>query len=67
MFHSSPSEVTPLPQAIIALIIPDRMVSGLLASTLFILVTAYGADKTICTDPGYARPLPDFLSVGGMY
>jgi len=43
------------------------VLSGLIAPTLFILVTAYGVDKTICADLGYARPLPDFLGVGGMY
>jgi hypothetical protein len=40
--------------------------SAILASTLFILATAYGLDKPICADLGYARPLPDFLSIGGM-
>ena len=40
--------------------------SAILASTLFILATAYGLDKPICADLGYARPLPDFLGIGGM-
>jgi hypothetical protein len=40
--------------------------SALLASVLFILATAYGLDKPICADLGYARPLPDFLGIGGM-
>jgi len=40
--------------------------SAILASTLFILATAYGLDKPICFDLGYARPLPDFLSIGGV-
>lgn len=40
--------------------------SAILASTLFILATAYGLDKAICADLGYARPLPDFLGIGGM-
>ena len=50
--------------------IPIRMgvgaLSAILASTLFILATAYGLDKPICADLGYARPLPDFLGIGGM-
>ena len=40
--------------------------SAVLASILFILATAYGLDKPICADLGYARPLPDFLGIGGM-
>lgn len=40
--------------------------SGILASTFFILATAYGVDKPICADLGYARPLPDFLGIGGV-
>ncbi|HBE44463.1 MAG TPA: hypothetical protein DDW17_03165 [Deltaproteobacteria bacterium] len=40
--------------------------SALLASILFILSTAYGLDKPICADLGYARPLPDFLAIGGV-
>ena len=40
--------------------------SALLASILFILFTAYGVDKAICADLGYACPLPDFLGIGGM-
>jgi len=40
--------------------------SAILASTLFILATAYGMDKPICADLGYSRPLPDFLGIGGM-
>ncbi len=40
--------------------------SGIFASTLFILATAYGVDKPICADLGYSRPLPDFLGIGGM-
>ena len=40
--------------------------SAILASVLFILATAYGMDKPICADLGYARPLPDFLSIGGV-
>lgn len=40
--------------------------SAILASTLFILATAYGVDKPICADLGYARPLPDFLGIGGV-
>ena len=43
------------------------VLSGLLAPTLFILATAYGVDEIIWVDLGYARPLPDFLYVGGMY
>jgi len=40
--------------------------STILAATLFIIATAYGIDKPICADLGYARPLPDFLGIGGM-
>ena len=40
--------------------------SAILASTLFIIATAYGLDKPICADLGYARALPDFLGIGGM-
>lgn len=40
--------------------------SAILSSILFIIATAYGLDKPICADLGYARPLPDFLSIGGM-
>jgi len=40
--------------------------AAILASTLFILATAYGLDKPICADLGYARALPDFLGIGGM-
>lgn len=40
--------------------------SAILASTLFILSTTYGVDKPICADLGYARPLPDFLAIGGV-
>ena len=40
--------------------------SAILASTFFILATAYGVDKPICADLGYARPLPDFLGIGGV-
>ncbi len=40
--------------------------SAILASTFFILAAAYGLDKPICADLGYARPLPDFLGIGGM-
>jgi len=43
------------------------VLSGLVASSIFILVTEYGVDKGICAVLGYARPLPDFLGVGGMY
>lgn len=50
--------------------IPTRIgvgaLSALLASTLFILSTAYGVDKPICANLGYARPLPDFLAIGGV-
>ena len=50
--------------------IPTRIgvgvLSALLASTLFILSTTYGVDKPICADLGYARPLPDFLALGGI-
>jgi len=50
--------------------IPTRIgvgvLSALLASTLFILSTTYGVDKPICADLGYARPLPDFLAIGGI-
>ena len=42
------------------------VLSALLASVFFILATAYGLDKPICADLGYARPLPDFLSIGGI-
>ncbi len=49
---------------------PARMVVGalaaILAATLFIMATAYGLDKPICADLGYARALPDFLGIGGM-
>ena len=40
--------------------------SAILASALFILATSYGVDKPICADLGYARPLPDFLGIGGV-
>lgn len=40
--------------------------SAILASPLFILATACGVDKPICADLGYARPLPDFLGIGGI-
>ena len=40
--------------------------SAVLASPLFILATAYGLDKPICADLGYARALPDFLGIGGI-
>ncbi len=40
--------------------------SAILASILFIIATAYVVDKAICADLGYARPLPDFLAIGGM-
>jgi hypothetical protein len=40
--------------------------SSILAATLFILVTTYAMDKTICADLGYSRPLPDFLAIGGV-
>lgn len=43
------------------------ILSGLLASAIFILVTEYGVDKGIVAALGYARALPDFLGVGGMY
>ena len=50
--------------------IPLRSLTGalsaILAATLFILVTSYWLDKPICADLGYARPLPDFLGIGGM-
>ena len=50
--------------------VPTRIgvgtLSGIFASIIFILVTAYGVDKPICADLGYARPLPDFLGIGGM-
>lgn len=42
------------------------VLSAILASVLFIIATAYGVDKPICADLGYARPLPDFLGMGGM-
>jgi hypothetical protein len=40
--------------------------AGILASALFIVATAYLLDKPIWADLGYARPLPDFLYIGGM-
>ena len=40
--------------------------SAILASVLFILATSYGWDKAICPNLGYARPLPDFLGIGGL-
>ena len=40
--------------------------AAIIAATLFILATAHGLDKPICADLGYARPLPDFLGIGGM-
>jgi len=50
--------------------VPTRIgvgaLSGLFASVIFIIATAYGLDKPICADLGYARPLPDFLWIGGM-
>jgi len=43
------------------------MLSGLLASAVFIVVTEYGVDKGIVATLGYARALPDFLGVGGIW
>jgi hypothetical protein len=43
------------------------VLSGLIAASIFILVTEYGVDKGICAVLGYARPLPDFLAVGGLF
>ena len=43
------------------------ILSGLIASAVFILVTEYGVDKGIVATLGYARALPDFLGVGGIY
>ena len=43
------------------------VLSGLIAASIFILVTEYGVDKGIVAVLGYSRPLPDFLGVGGMY
>lgn len=42
------------------------VLSGLIASSVFIVVTEYGVDEGICAVLGYARPLPDFLGVGGL-
>ena len=42
------------------------VLSALLASVLFIVVTSYAFDKAICPDLGYGSPLPDFLGIGGI-
>lgn len=50
----------------IRLLVTVGALSALLASVFFIIATAYGVDKPICKDLGYARPLPDFLGIGGI-
>ena len=42
------------------------VLSALIAASIFIVATEYGVDKGICAVLGYARPLPDFLGVGGL-